>query len=329
LTDVGVLFGEQCPPYDFRLGALRKTCRICRRVQGAFVSFGLDPAGGWFILSLAGRVRFAERGSLMDRDTDRAAVAADQPALSPAIQFVLSAVVVVHFAAIGVNILAEPSGPWPSLGGGGIGLADSPAFITEGMASAARSYVMAVRLGETGRFPSNRLQPLQVQLEAILYNDAGEEVGKQFLPDPNSFPWNRAREQLIAQALANDVLRPNPGNESIPPPGQEPEKVQVWRPLKQGDTIQHLTQVPIHLLTRPPDPPDWGPSDWGLTLSRSYAVHLCRATGANAVELRRRWRYQPAPFMIEADPRPLGRMELEQLGERVSTYGKVSDAEPR
>jgi hypothetical protein len=250
-------------------------------------------------------------------------------ALSPATQTLLSVIIFVHFTAIAVNMLAEPSGPWPTLDGMGVGLADSPAFITEGMAETARQYAMAVRLGETGRFPSNRLQPLQVHLEAILYDDKGEKIGERILPDPNAAPWNRNREQIIAQALANDIMRPNPGTEAIPPAGQDPVKVPVWRPAKPNDPVQQLTQVPVHLLTRPPDPPDWGPSEWGLNLSRSYAVYLCRSTGAASVEIRRHWRYQPAPFMIQSDSGKLGPGELEQLGERISSYGKVSDADQR
>jgi hypothetical protein len=265
----------------------------------------------------------------MDRQPDREAVVDEPVSLPTPVRVFLSVVVVVHFAAIGINILAEPSGPWPALDGSGVGLAESPAFLSEGMIEAARDYALAVRLGETGRFPSNRLQPLQVHLEAILYDKDGKEIGTRDLPDPNSTPWNRAREQLIAQALANDVMRLNPGNEPIYPAGQEPPKVAVWRPLKRGDPVQHLTEVATHLLTRPPDPPDWGPSEWGLTLSRSYAVHLCRATGAASVELRRKWRLQPAPFMIQSDASKLGPRELEQLGERISTYGKVSDADQR
>jgi hypothetical protein len=104
----------------------------------------------------------------------------------------------------------------------------------------------------------------------------------------------------------------------------------VWRPIKPNDPVQHLTYVFEHTLTRPPDPPDWGPSEWGLTLSKSYAVRLCRATGASAVELRRRWRYQPTPFMIQSDARPIDAKEgQESFGERISTYGKVSDADQR
>jgi hypothetical protein len=47
------------------------------------------------------------------------------------------------------------------------------------------------------------------------------------------------------------------------------------------------------------------------------------------VEIRRHWRYQPAPFMIQSDSGKLGPGELEQLGERISSYGKVSDADQR
>jgi hypothetical protein len=211
----------------------------------------------------------------------------------------------------------------------GVGHADPPPFITEGIAETARHYAQGIRLGETGRYPGNRLQPLQVHLEAILYDEKGEKIGERILPDPASLPWNRNREQMIAQALANDIMRPNPGNEAIPPAGTEPEKVRVWRPAKPGDPVQQLTQVPIHLLTRPPDPPDWGPSDWGLNLSRSYAVHLCRSTGAATVELRRRWRNQSTPIMIQSESGKLGPGELEQIGERISSYGKVSDVDQR
>ena len=91
----------------------------------------------------------------------------------------LSIVIVVHFAAIGVNILSEPSGPWPSLDGMGVGLAEPPMFITEGITETARNYVQGLRVAETGRYPSIRLQPLQVHLEAILYDKDGNALDIQ------------------------------------------------------------------------------------------------------------------------------------------------------
>ena len=263
----------------------------------------------------------------MERESDSEEIVDDRPGLAPGLQLLLSVVLLIHFGLIGITILAEPSGPWPSISGEGFGLTEPPAFLSEGMIQTARDYAFAVRLGETGRFPSNRLQPQQVQLEAMLYDESGKEIGTRKLPDPSTAPWNRVREQFIAQALANDIMKLNPGNEPIYPAGQEPPKVPVWR-TKQGETIQQLSQVPPHLLTRPPDPPDWGPSDWGLELSRSYALHLCRQTGAAAVEIRRHWRNQPAPFLISSDNRPLERREWDMpFGERISSYGKVSDAD--
>ena len=234
-------------------------------------------------------------------------------------------IVVVHFGLIAVNILSELSGPWPNLARPGQGPGAPPAFLTDGMIEAGHNYTNLVRLRETGRFPSIRWQPLQVQVEAVLYDESGKETGVKPLPDPNSMPWNRARENLLAQALANDMERPNPGNEAIPPAGQEPKKIPVWRPVKPNDPVQTLQYVPEHLLSREPGAPDWGPSEWGLTLSKSYAIHLCRSTGAASVEIRRKWRNQILPAVIESDMRPSKQEEEHLFGERISTYGKVSD----
>ena len=254
----------------------------------------------------------------------------ERSTLSPPLRAILSLLVAVHFGAIAVNILADVSGPWPNLFGPGRGLGAPPPFIGDGLTQAARDYVDLVRLGENGRFPSNRWYDLQVQLDAVLFNEKGEEIAKRTLPDPNATPWIRAREQLLAQALANDLERPNPGNEAIPPAGQEPVKVPVWRLAKPDDTIQVLAYVPLHLLSREPGAPDWGPSDWGLLLSKSYATHLCRQTGAASVEIRRRWRYRILPSFIDEDGRPVSKQEAEQtLGERISSYGKMSDAGQR
>ena len=258
-------------------------------------------------------------------------VAEDERAkLSPALSGTLSLILAVHFGAVVVNILADVGGPWPNLFGPGRGLGTPPPFISEGLSQAVHDYLDVVRLTENGRFPSNRWQDLQVRLEAVLFNEFGEEIGRRVVPDPNSTPWNRAREQLIAQALANDVEKPNPGNEAIPPAGQEPTKVPVWRFAKPGDREQVLTYVPEHLLSRDMMALDWGPSDWGLTLSKSYATHLCRETGAAAVEIRRNWRMRVLPSFIDEGGRAVSKEEAEQtLGERVTSYGKVSDAGQR
>jgi hypothetical protein len=251
--------------------------------------------------------------------------AEDPVPLSTPLRTTLSAIVVVHFGLVAIHVLSEFSGPWPNLSRPGQGPGAPPAFITEGMVDAAQSYTNLVRLGETGRFPSIRWQPLQVKVEAVLYDESGKEIGVKPLPDPDSTPWNRARENMLAQALANDMERMNPGNEAIYPAGQEPPKVPVWRPVKPDDPIQVLTYLPEHLLSREFGAPDWGPSEWGLTLSRSYAVHLCRSTGAASVEIRRKWRNQILPAVIESEIRPPNQEEEQMFGERVSTYGKVSD----
>jgi hypothetical protein len=86
--------------------------------------------------------------------------------------------------------------------------------------------------------------------------------------------------------------------------------------------VQLLTWVPEHLLARDPTPTDWGPEEWGLALSRSCARYLCRSYGAASCEIRRLWKYQQPPFLVTGN-QPI---QKEMFAERISTYGKVSDA---
>jgi hypothetical protein len=235
---------------------------------------------------------------------------------------ILGLVVVLHFAFIIVFMLGVRSGPWPMWEGPGADFADVPRFLNGPVLEWSRKYLSTLRLDETGRYPSLRHTPVEVRMHARFLDAEGKETGTLDFPHSNSPFWIKPWERMIAQALANDVMREPPQGEKSYPPGTKPPQFAVWRSPKPDDPVQQLTWVPEHLLSRAPSPPDWGPDEWGLALSRSCARYLCRTYGAASVEIHRHWKYQQPPFAVLAERPP----DKEAFGERISNYGKVSHA---
>jgi hypothetical protein len=231
----------------------------------------------------------------------------------------LSLLVVVHLGATLVLALAAKSGPW------GDELAEAPRFIPPSVVASAARYLSALHLEDNFHYPSNRPATVEVWFEAVLYDKAGKEIGRRKYPQDGAWAPLRQRESMLAFALASDRPRLKEGTDIIQPAGEDPKKIPLWR-SPNPDAKAEIVWVAEQELSRNPAAPDEGPTEWELAVARSFAKYLCRATGADTVEIIRH--FLPAmpplrsPYLILAPDLPADR----EFAERLSSYGKVSDA---
>jgi hypothetical protein len=223
-----------------------------------------------------------------------------------------SAVLVFHLFALGVLVIAAPSGPWPNFGGS-MGL--SPAFAEAVSARTTRYYLMPLKMTHNYHFAANRTQLSAAKFEVRLKDAEGNLLETLNFPEDNVNPWVRHRQVLLAQGLADDLPVQLPPGEYIPPEGQEPPRLLVWWGGGTPDSGYHLEEKSILVLPR--DRPVVRPSPWTLLLAHAYGRYLCRAHGAAQADLVR----------ISQDPIPPMVMFEQRLPDKfdtlVSDFGKV------
>ncbi len=203
-----------------------------------------------------------------------------------------SLVIIVHLVAVGTAVLAAQSGPWfvPQFGPSP---ALPPKFAEVIHNVTGPNYLEHVKLAHTYHFASNRPDPPEVKLEARLKFADGRTQTVHF-PDKDANLWVRHRQSLLLQRLADDMPIPPQPTENIPAPGQKVNEVQYWEQAKPGDL--RLTKKPEHLIPRNREVAR--PSDLALLLAHSYGRYLCRAYGAESVELIRHTRNPLPPAVL-------------------------------
>jgi hypothetical protein len=242
--------------------------------------------------------------------------------VSPLLVTVGSLVLIAHFGALAVRLLAAPSGPW--FGPEGESMADPPAF-AQGLDEPAQGYLKLLRLTRNDRMPGNNPAAPGVRLEIRLKDAKGEVFKTLKFPesDPNDHSWVhdnswvRHRQELFAQELVPDRRVAPLQGEAIPAPNQSVKLVYIWD-VKSDDSLQ-LVQVPEHLIPRNRGEGVFGPTRWSLVLVRSLARHLCRAHGAASAEVIRFSRnpIHPSAFLMGGPP-PAAFADL------IASYGEMS-----
>jgi hypothetical protein len=231
--------------------------------------------------------------------------------LPPALIWGGSAVIVFHFFAIIMLVLAAQSGPWATRFGDSPAL--GPLFATKVNDVLRPGYLQPLHMTHDYHFLSNRLMTSEVKIEARLKDDQGNLTTLNF-PDPEANAWVRHRQSLLALALGDDLAVQAPRGEAIPAPDKKMPTVTIWEPVK-GEANLRLRTVQEHLV--PKDRPVFRPSDWSLLLARSYARYLCREHGAVSVELIRHSKDPVVPAMMFLDEPPPGTFE-----ELVCSFGE-------
>jgi hypothetical protein len=223
-----------------------------------------------------------------------------------------SVIIIAHLSAIGVAVLAAPSGPWPSMEGPSMPT-QPPKFAQMLNNLASPLYLKWIKMTHNYHFVSNRTDLPAVYFEARLKDENGHLLTALQFPDNNANAIVRHRQSLLAQGLGDDIPVPPPAGEALPAPNQNVIRERIWEP--GADRMLQLRPVAQHLIPR--DRPVYKPNDWAMLLARSYARYLCRLHGAASVELLRHWREPLPPQVLYSDPPPGA------FGEYIANFGEL------
>jgi hypothetical protein len=219
-----------------------------------------------------------------------------------------SALILLHFLAIGTLVLAASNGPWPTRFGESTG--NGP-FFAEKMNGLFSFYLQPLRLTHNYHYPSDHPLTSAVYFEAQLKNAKGVVFKTVKIPDDNANFWVRHRQSLLALGLGQDMPYQAPRSEAIPAPGKKAAEVTYWE--GEANSLK-LVQKEEHLV--PKDRPVFRPSEWSLLLARSYQRYFSRRYDAAAVELIRHSKepVMPAHMFVPAPPGTFDEM-LSSFGE--------------
>ena len=139
--------------------------------------------------------------------------------LPPALIWAGSAVIVFHFLAILMLVLAAQSGPWATVHFGD-SPAEGPMFAAKVNSVLAPWYLQPLRMTHNYHFASNRVTMPEIFFEARLKDDQGNVTTLKF-PDPDASWWIRHRHSLLAMGLGDDILVQNAAQRVDPSPRAE------------------------------------------------------------------------------------------------------------
>ena len=211
---------------------------------------------------------------------------------------VASLLVALHFLAIGVHVLAAPSGPWVTP----MGIpsqAMGPKFAEKLDEAATTAYLQPLHMTHNYHFNGNRVDSPDVAFEVRLKDTEGQTIKTLKFPSPQANAWVRQRQRMLAQQLGDDEPVQPRGGEVIPAPGKKMRKVKFWAPV--GDDLE-MREVDENLV--PKTGQVYGPREWSLIVARAYVRHLCREYGAASAEIARLSRQPVMPEMLFAQELP-------------------------
>jgi hypothetical protein len=218
----------------------------------------------------------------------------------------------LHFGAVGVNVLAAPSGPWPSPEGAN---QFGPPPFAQDLNALAPTYLALLKINPDYHFDSNRPGAQAVSFVARVKDRDGNVLATVRVPDPDANPWVRYREGKLADWLGRDLPVPPPQGDVLAAPGQQTKTVKVWEPVIPPHVFQ-LKEVPEHLVPR--NRPVFQPSPMSFMLARSYARYLCRVHGGASVEVVRHNKdVIPPSLLLQDGPPP------EAFDENTGSFGDL------
>ena len=218
----------------------------------------------------------------------------------------------LHFLAIGVHVLAAPSGPWVTPMGVP-SQATGPKFTEKLDEAVTTAYLQPLHMTHNYHFNGNRGDTPGVAFEVRLKDADGQLIKTLRFPSPQANAWVRQRQAMLAQQLGDDEpVQPLPG-EVIPAPGQKMKKKTIWEPVGPDDL--EMREIDEHLV--PKNRQVFGPRPWSLIVARSYARYLCRDYGAASAELTRLSRQAVMPEILFAP-----KIEDEELKTLTTRFGE-------
>jgi hypothetical protein len=213
-----------------------------------------------------------------------------------------SLVLLFHFFAIVILVLAAPSGPWPT--GMGVNMAQPPTFAQSAEAYTSPYYLWFLKMYSTYHFQSNRPAYPGVYFEVVLKNDAGKVIKTVKFPEDDANFWVKHRQVLLARNLADDQpVEPTPG-EKIAAPNRHVNMVPIWL-MKPGDSGVSIQSVEEHKIRDYVERgPVFRPSELSKIVAHSYIRALCRKYDAASGELIRYSRDPIGPDVLMGDSIP-------------------------
>ena len=236
------------------------------------------------------------------------------PAPLPTWLVVLGSLAVAgHFLVFGASVLAHRSGPWMTPNGPDT--AEPPTFAWSLDEVTRPNYLRPLKLTHNYHFMTNRAEMPGIWFEVRLKDESGAVKETLRFPEPDTNPWVRHRQELLARHLLEDRPVPPPAGEAVAAPGRQVQTVQYWD-MGPNQTLS-LRRVAEHRVPR--DRPVWQPSELSLTLARSYARYLCRTHGAASAEIVRHSKDPLSPVVLFQRDVPPGLTE-----EFVASFGEMS-----
>ena len=214
----------------------------------------------------------------------------------------ISALVALHFLALGAHVLAYRSGPWPTPFDVP-SPAEPPKFAQAIDDLVFPWYLDKLRMTHNYHFATNQTEAFDVYFEVRLKDAAGKVVKSLKFPEEGGNTWVRHRQKQLAQALFGDQPLQPPQTERVPSP-----LVLIWKIVEPESTQQKAVYVLDKILEHniPRDRPSMRPTEWSVAVAKSYVRHLCREHGAASGELIRHSREAipaiPSPEVVNVLP---------------------------
>jgi hypothetical protein len=218
-----------------------------------------------------------------------------------------SGLILFHFFALLIAVLAVESGPWMTRFGPD--MYQPPRFARQ-IDSLTRYYLQPLQIASSYHFLSNQTDLDTVYFEAQVRDAKGEVIQTIRIPDEGANFWIANRQNLVAQQLSNDMPVQPPRGETIPAPGKKMPTVKIWD-SPGGEPPLKLQEVPEHLIRdRLRDRPEvYAPTEYSLFIARSYARYLCRHYDGASAEIIRHSRRPIVPALLLMREPPPGTFE--------------------
>jgi hypothetical protein len=239
-----------------------------------------------------------------------------------------SLVIAFHLFALGIYVLAAPSGPWPA--GMGVSMIQGPQFAFAinnfSFGKVGRQevkffdYVRFLKMTHNYHYMANRPQMSGIRVQIKLRDADGEVIRTVQLPDPKANFWVQQRQLNMIRGLSDDQPVETMVGDEIPGINQKVPTVDIWDSsgIRGGNEWQlKITPTQKHLL--PKDRPVMRPSAYARALAGSMGRYLCRQTGAASAEVFRISREPVAPMMLNMDDAP-----PESFNTLTSNFGEFS-----
>lgn len=224
-----------------------------------------------------------------------------------------SLLIAYHVLCVVLNVLAAPSGPWPSMDGAD--MSPPPQGFAVAHESISMGYLKGIKQTHNYHFRTNRVGFPGAYLQIDLEDSNGVVVKTLRFPDPKAPRSLQRKQEALVRWVIDDQPMQRDMTERIPAPNQKIKEATIWEPVEGEPRKLNLTRIPENEV--PNDRQVFRPSRWSLIVLGALARHLCRANDVATVSIARHSREPIPPRVLSERETP---PEMEDL---VSTYGRL------